>query len=842
MIFRNDDTAPHSTPRLTCLLLAPLLAMTSTLALAAKPGQPGSNLSSIAMSDNGSLVAMCSLPYTRGKPGNDCNGTHEVQYSVTGADENTRINVELMSLDTQGELIDIRNVDAGDEVHMASRIDNEDYQFSTVMNKNVTRHKVFAPIPLLRITAQNASEKVQAFCSNVPFVKVMEPNGNVVTASSGDVTRVSVAIPGVDTSTMSVLVDGIDILPALGINPATDLPGGPFSGSVNIDGQQVEVEKLVISSADLEIPSANMLSMKLRQLGGGGHIVYVESDSQANRPANNPASACHIDDLADAGTVSIFEVNITSPQAGETTSQVPTPVTGLVRHGRPIEGLAINGQSIDVSTQSFTAGDGKNSADEYVLNFDTLMWQAELARDVSSGDGALERFDPGSNRVIADAADDKGNHAFDNHIFAVGQMGKPEMPSDNTAIGQALTLSVESLSTSIVMAAMTEAQSESQVDNSILVGLNKEALAAKFAPKCASAVQKFKQSVTNSILSTPAITKKVSGGCSCSPNVTFGITGVNINENDYSCPIELMDNRMRVTMNLPNVVIHAKGEGKCKIEEGIGDAKVCIAKTTVDINATTTISDLKFAFEVTEDQFFGAPITPPQSITGISSVNTTGGASVGCLASVCDWAVENLVNIFTFGTVELDLTPKLDMTNVTDFTQAIDSNKPDPIELGDIKVDEEKVEEYGQASLAGNLASVSITPDGLLASLKGQFKTLQIDPTVEQTPGTALTPAPAPTLPIPGGKQATVLLADDVLNMMYGSMAESGGLKTSCQNTGKTVGDMFPADCDSLSALSADATAVARGTCHGIRQVACDSLIGVDLASTVLERGVCHAA
>jgi hypothetical protein len=782
------------------------------------------------------LAVMCSLPYTVAKPGDDCTGKHRIEYSVTGGDADTQVSVELMALDADGGLIEITNAQAGDVVHMGSRIDPLDYRFTTLAGKKLTRHDVFAPVPLLRVTAQNATDKVQAYCSNIPFLQVVQPNGNVVTTSSGDVVKVMVAIPGADVSTLQILVDGVDILAALGIDPATELPGGPFNGAVNIAGQMVDVEDLVIDSGNIETPSANAVSMKLRNLGGGGHIVYVDSDAQAGAPAEVPDQECHIDDLADAGTVSIFDVQIVSPQAGEITSQVPTPVTGTVAHGRAIAGLSINGKQVDVSGQVFTPGNGTTSADTYEFAFATDIGEAELAKDVATGDGALDRFDPGSNRAVADASDDLGNHAFDNHIFAIGEIGKPTAPA--AAIGEALQMSVEQLAGDIVMAAIADAQSEAEVENSFVVGLTQDAIQAKFDAKCQEAAVKFKESVSSSILATAPVVKEISGGCSCNPDVTFSITGVSIDENDFSCPVEMQDGQIHVTMNLPDVVVSSTGTGQCET----APLDVCLARTTVDISATTTISDLKFSFDITEGQFFGDPITPPEFITGTTEVNTSGGADVDCVAEVCNWAIEGLVTVFTFGTVDLDLTPSLDMTQVSDFQEAIDSNEPDPIDLGEIKVDEETVEGYGQASLSGTLDTVEITPAGLLASLTGTFNTLVVDPTVEQTPGAALTPAPVPSMPIPGGQQATVLLADDVINMMYGSMSESGGLKTSCQNTGKTVGDLFPADCETLTGATDAATAAAQGTCHGIRQADCDTLVGVNLANTALERGVCHAA
>ena len=110
------------------------------------------------------------------------------------------------------------------------------------------------------------------------------------------------------------------------------------------------------------------------------------------------------------------------------------------------------------------------------------------------------------------------------------------------------------------------------------------------------------------------------------------------------------------------------------------------------------------------------------------------------------------------------------------------------------------------------------------------------DPDMQETPGAVVDVAPLPALPIPGAGDATVLLSDDVLNQLFASMAESGGLKTACSDTGKTIGDILPSDCDSLDG------ALASGFCHAVRGSDCDALAADTLTKTAIKRGVCHGA
>ena len=97
--------------------------------------------------------------------------------------------------------------------------------------------------------------------------------------------------------------------------------------------------------------------------------------------------------------------------------------------------------------------------------------------------------------------------------------------------------------------------------------------------------------------------------------------------------------------------------------------------------------------------------------------------------------------------------------------------------------------------------NVDAAAAGVTASFSSTFSTQVVDPTIEINPGAALTPANPPTLPqgIEAPQNAFIVLADDVPNQLFASLAQSGGLKDKCQATGTTIGMLLPADCETIT-------------------------------------------
>ncbi len=84
----------------------------------------------------------------------------------------------------------------------------------------------FAPLPLVKVTANTGQKVVEAYCAPIPWLHVVKPAGKdqVVSASEGDLVDVLVPIPRVNPKTIAIVVDGVDLLAALGIDPAADFP------------------------------------------------------------------------------------------------------------------------------------------------------------------------------------------------------------------------------------------------------------------------------------------------------------------------------------------------------------------------------------------------------------------------------------------------------------------------------------------------------------------------------------------------------------------------------------------------------------------------------------------
>lgn len=784
------------------------------------------------------FMAYCALPYIVGEPGDDCTGWHEIQFGHQFGPD-AAVTAELVALDMEGNVLDSTPVEYGDTAHLASRIDPEDYKFSTKTNKKGTRHQVFSPVPLLRVTVEDGLNRAQAYCSNIPYLEVVEPSGTVVTESEGDVTRVLTAIPLVDPSTLRVKVDGVYILQELGINPEDCTSSSPCSGTITTGPLAgVEVSDLVVGVSPVEVPGANTLRMNLSNLGCGGHVVVVEADQPLPGSfPTYPTEDCHADELRDKGTSSGLAVKIDEPLEGDQTFDDPVQVRGKACSGRPVAGVRINGKSLDVEGNvDFTPGDGEDSGDLYEYTIDTALPQTDLADELTTGVAQVGTFDPGSNRLIAEVTDDLGNRSFKTHFFAVGDVAKPGVgPLTKTAVDEILE-TVKSMVRSEIQDALTSTTVE--IENAFVVGLKPGALQKVFDALSEQAAPVFKDEVTANLLAVAPVKKKVSGGCSCDPNVTIRITGVEIDPDQMSCTSTFVTDKINILVQLPDVKIYASAYGKCKTTGLFGE---CWAETIVDVQSTTTVTGIEFRFSVTEGQLRGdaSPEEPTFEITAEAGVHTTGGSEVNCVAALCNWALEGLTWLLTFGQVDLDLSPQIDVSKEVKFNETINASKPDPFDLKEIKVDEEEVESFGQV-LRGDLDDVQITPNGLRATLKGTFSTLSEDPEVEDTPGATLTPADPPVIHPSEAGEVYLALADDTFNQLFASMTASGKLKTSCEETELTFSDLLPADCEALNVAGKPLiTAVLQGTCHGWKGDDC-STIPAD--NPLIEKGACNNA
>jgi hypothetical protein len=798
------------------------------------------------------LQVTCSLPYLNGKPGSDCTGWHEVNYDVTGAGPDATWSAEFLALSTEGEILAVLpGIQPGDEAHLASRLSESDWKWTTKSNKQGTRHEVFAPVPVLHVTAHDGDKVAEAYCSNIPYLQVMQPDGAVVSVSSGDVINFTAAIPLVDVETLTIKVDGVDILTPMGIDPMTDFPGGPYDGTVNVDGQMVDVDDLVVDGAgSIDQDSSNTVTMVLRNLGGGGHIIYVDGEPV---PTRSPlTSQCQQDDIADAGTVASLEVTLDTP-ADQAVVTAPVLVSGKVEHGRMIAGLKLNGKPVDIAGQvNFVPGDGVNSADQYVLNFAESLPMVPFSTP-AGGSQPLGVFQYGSNTAIADASDDLGNRAFDSHFFAVGDVLSPEASA-------AIALAIEPR----VKASVAETQQSllgltaTVIPNAFVAGLEPSAINSVFANVCANASDEFKTRIKDKVEGTNLGSITADPTCSCKVTANLVLDKIEFT-GDPQCSATLKDGEMEVLFALPDVKITIKAHNSCEVS-ALG---VCDYRTTIDVTAITQLIDPDFTFTVTEEGIETS--TPPEPGTLVVAQTIAPGlapnddlssnipgvwennSGTSCwLAGVCNFFVglgNIVVTVLTFGIVD-NAIPYLDASwNLTDFSDITKSTEPDAVGITGVKIDPQKVEEFGQAAFSPAQPDVEITTQGMTAAFPSTFETQWVDPSVDQTPGAALSPAVAPG-PAQGttAQNGFIVLADDTINQFFASMAASGGLKTSCVSaaTVQTVDDLLPADCEDLSADGPAATAIAQGICHAIRGDDCESLTNADNILQGTEQGACH--
>jgi hypothetical protein len=806
-----------------------------------------------AVNPGTSIGVSCALPYQRGKPGSDCTGWHQIVFSTTGTTPQAKVTAELLALDVNGNIIQALPVKNGDSAQLSSRLSPSDFKMST----RPVGHEVFAPAPMLRVMVEDQGQKAEAYCSNIPYLQVVEPINQVVTESDGNVTNLRAAIPLVHGPSLNVKVDGVNIFDAAHLNipdPTVCSPQSPCAGTTTINGSNVTISNLVVDvAATVGTLSSNTVRMSLDGLGCGGHVFVVNGDPSPGALRVPTASACHVDDLRDKGFSSVFAIDITSPFPGEITNAVPTPVTGEVCGGRQITSVKLNGLDVNLASQTCIPGDGENTGDVCTVAINAALGQTDLAQDIQFGDAPLGTFDVGSNRLVAAAIDDIGTRTYKRVLFAVGNnIVAPGVDIQAAFQQQSLTQAVQDGVTEMILPSIQNAMgaTTTEIDNAFVVGLSAAGTQKQFTKLCTqpnpnqdsptfgkTAGQVFHDAVRSAILATPAIQRSVSGGCSCDPTVTIAVNDVIIDPTDMACPVAFETGKFKVTVELPDVVVKASAVGSCRVEDAVFGA--CIAETKVNVQSTTTISNIRLEFDVTEDNLLNFTTSPQVYVKGTSSVVTTGGSEVNCLASVCNWGLEALVTIFTFGTVDLDLSPSIDIRSSQDFTTQIGAAEPDPVRLNEIKVDEEVVAEFDQ-KMSGNVTSVKITQHGIVAGLKGSFATVAVDPEVESTPGLQLSPAPVPTLPVPNAQDLFIGLSDDALNMMFASMTMAGKLNTTCNATGKTVGDILP-DCDTLTGETEGGTAVARGACYGVRGINCETLAFADPLHTATAQGICHA-
>jgi Putative metal-binding motif len=563
------------------------------------------------------LGVTCSLPYVLGQPGSDCEGWQTVTFGATAA--GVTLKADLLALNTDGSVKGIiQNVRSGDQAHMASRLSPLDYRLSSLVAPHgVTKHTDYAPMPLLRVTGTKGSNTDVAYCGILPYLDVTQPNNVTISLSETSKITVSGFIPLVDVHTLSLQLDGVDILSNAGINPATAFPTGGATlcatagsckfqvdagcgdaGKVDVEIQSLKVEGLFTGTArgDVGVPNqVNTFSFVVSGLPPGGHIFYVTGS-----PLPLPklmSLACDKDDLKDTGTASAFGIEITAPTDQQVVASAPVLVQGKVCGGNQVSTLSINGKDIDVTPpahQTCTTGNGTTIAPECVAPINEPIGQTDLHLAIL-GTAPGGTFHPGPNHVLAEARDVAGVQTFNTGtIFALGQVRAPA-----AAFSPSAQVEVQSA----VQRAFGNAMNGTlgNIDPAFVVGLKESAAQDFFNEKCGAAIDQFTSQMHANLSNRTFGTIDADPGCSCDlDDVPVKLDSVDFTPSsaDPKCKVDFSPGKISVTVNLPDTRIQIGAHASCTTHGLFGE---CLARTTIDMTAVIFIDDLRFDFGITAD-------------------------------------------------------------------------------------------------------------------------------------------------------------------------------------------------------------------------------------------------
>ncbi len=689
----------------------------------------------------------------------DCIGWYTVDTSVSGADQGTFINADLLALNAEGEEVAIlRNVQDGDTARLGAMPYPDDCVVAETIN-NV--HRIFTPIPLLRVIARNGLEKEYAFASNIPTIQVIEPSGQVIATSSGDETPVLAAIPNVNPATLRVFVDCVDIFAEMGLNPATAFPGGPYSGFANINGVVVEIIDLNVQTAPPEVPSPNTISMTLVGLGCGQHIVNVVGTPRPGVQRTPLSPFCFQDDLDAKGTSDGFTVTVDTPTRGSVvggSKPFTIRVAGNVCHGREISDFLINRFPIPLNEPVFEEGD-ECKGGKYVATFDEDVPVNRL-RDTLNDGISRPGFDPGNNRLIAEARDRDFNTSYENRIFGVGPIrpGADKDGSSASAVPRAFTL------------ALTTG------------GLNTffDAFNNRNRPEIGGRVREQLEALRDE--------RTFDIPDACDPPTVITVEQAPVNSDMITISATPEENKIPIRFNLPQVDKIVFFDGYC--QSGCVCAFggcLCASCVTVDMRARFKRTGMGLEFDVTEDRLVNR--TPLDLVFDEGDVDNglriSGDVDIGCLAGFFLDIVNFLAQVVTFGFWDPGLgNISFELTG-DDIKDRIGGLDGDPFELDLARFENRDLPDFGSRQRDSRISEAEITAAGIAVALEAAFEPepSEIEPLALNVPGTPLKNAPMPQPPIRDIKNqladdVTICLSDDVINQLFYSAVLTGRIRT----------------------------------------------------------------
>gem|GEM_PF-4893655 len=743
----------------------------------------------------------------------DCIGWYRITYKVEGAVGESQVDANLLALDADGNVLATLPVHNGDGAKLGALKSTEDP--NCVVAETIGGvHRVLAPIPLLRVVARDDQGTAEAYCSNTPFLDVREPNGSVVSGSAGNETNFLAAIPGVDPTTLKVMIDCVDIIPQLVANPAAQLPGGPFSGTVNINGSPMEIRDLIVRtdlSDSADTASSNTVTMTIADAGCGGHTLVVDGDRAPGALDEPIPEWCHLDELHDNGNWSVFRIDVTSPVEGQIVDDggkrpASVNVTGDVCHGLEIDEVLINGHVATLPAPTIqTLGPQECAADsqKVTVSYDEDVPVTDVAAVFAGTQSTRGSFDPGPNKLIAQATDVVGSTTHDLVPFVVG----PSITSPGGAVSAGLGSVAAGIS---VPKAFTIV-----LDDTVTLPSGNRALREFFDRM----INEFSLNIANCLLQPREIccSKKLSmPWWTCDPNVTFCTSPEIVQTPEefadtFNITITPHEGLVTLRVEIPEFRLNASANGDCCTG---GCGFFCVARTKVSYNGGLLIPDIAFEIDIDESdilqqdgkftlRFFpgddqniailGDPANAIKTGCGVFSVGTLIDIFTLGIAAIPRALFNSVAKILGFiaGQKGIDLCP---------FVKEIGGNDGMNNESDDLTLDRDDLGDKFMMALEHSIDAVEITPSGIAIAIGATIEPTMVDPQSDPITGTLSTEAPLvqPGLPETQNlRSISVAIADDFWNQLLAGLVQSGKLRA---NFTKVIplGSYLPSDCQSI--------------------------------------------
>ena len=819
------------------------------------------------------LTVACSLEYSpppkpagRGEKGSDCEGWHILDWEVAGNVGETTCTAVLKGLEPDGTVIGVLGpIQERQEAHLNSRLNPDDWKIITRSRTNrgivTTWHEVFAPVPLLEVTCRDEARTATAYCSNVPYLDVIKPNGSVANGAVADETLVEVAMPRIDPRNLQVLIDCVDIIPQL-ISDPTELPGGPFSGMVDINGQSMEIKDLYVRSpipgkqSSVEDLAANTLTMTIVGSGCGGHAIYVQGTAAADfipTPQGKVTPNCHQDDGTDLGQWSVFQVTVNSPTQGEVVDDggmrpASVDVQGEVCHGLDIFDVLVQGHAASLSPPMVESlGDGACAGDAktVTLTFDDTLPVADMELVFAGTQSTRGRFEPGPNMLIAQATDVQGNTTHDLVPFVVG----PAIATP-AQIAAAMQSVIASHDPDTIHKAFTLV-----LNNNVTLDNGNSALKEffdqfirEFATNLANCLVQPREFCCTKHLSMPWYTPDVDvtfcttplleqvppeAGCESDADCQADSLCKCACDGDAACrfaktfaiTVTPQDGFVTISMRIPTFKVRSTGSG----EECTGGCGFfCIARTKVDFDITMTIPDITVEIDISEDNIlmqdneFTLRLIPGDDdnidIDGLSDNDIETGCGLLSLGTLL-WVASCVVSPITCAAYTLIIGLPTLLTNVfvdlmgfvadhkgidlCPFVRQIQGDDGMKEQSDDVNVCREDLGPSFDLGLEHTLEAVEITTDGIALSIAAKIQPTMTDPNAPPVTNTLSTDAPLLLPGDPNLRSISMAISDDFWNQLFAGMTQAGKLRANFTKVLK-LGNYVPV-CDDIKPAPGDA-------------------------------------